>query len=220
MKKPRLLLADDHRIVLEGLRGLLGDDFELAGVATNGHELIEMARSLCPDVIVADVSMPRLNGIEAVRTLREEGVSAKVVFLTMHPDRIYATRAIEAGGSAYVLKHDAPEELLAAIRASLRGETYISGQLRGPALDEFLSPVRRQLRESMELTGRQRQVLQLLAEGHSAKEIGALLEISPRTVETHKYKMMDELGAKTTAELVQYAIRHGLVSLGENPTDT
>lgn len=212
MNRPRILLADDHRIVLEGLRSLLAGQFELVGTATDGHELLAMAHSLAPDVVVADVSMPRLNGIEAARKLRAEGVTAKIVFLTMHPDLVYATRALEAGGSAYVLKHSAPEELVEAIHAALRGEIFISASLRGPALDEFLDPTRRHARDTIELTTRQKEVLQLLAEGHSAKEIGALLDISPRTVETHKYKLMDQLGVKTTAELVQYAIRHGLAS--------
>jgi DNA-binding NarL/FixJ family response regulator len=213
VKKPTILLADDHKIVLEGLRGLLEEEFELAGTAANGRELIERARALQPDVIVADISMPLLNGIEAVRMLRDEGLPSKIVFLTMHPDLTYATRALEAGASGYVLKHSASDELVAAIREALRGGTYISQMLRGPSLDELLDETRRRVRETIELTQRQREVLQLLAEGKSAKEIGALLDISPRTVETHKYKMMDDLGLKTSAQLVQYAIKHGLVSV-------
>ena len=211
--RPRILLADDHKIVIEGLSGLLQEDFELVGAVTNGRDLVEEAARLQPDVIVADISMPLLNGIEAARQLRENGSAARIVFLTMHPDIIYATRALDAGASGYVLKHAASDELVAAIHEALRGRTYVSRQLRGPALEELLRSPRQKTRSAIELTPRQREVLQLLAEGKSAKEIGALLDISPRTVETHKYKMMDDLGVRTSAELVQYAIRHGLVSI-------
>ena len=210
MSKPTVLLADDHKIVIEGLRGLLSSEFELVGEAANGQQMIERARELMPDVIVADVSMPLLNGIDAVRKLREEGGTAKIVFLTMHPDVVYATRALEAGASGYVLKHSASDELVEAIRIALRGGIYLSPQVRNPAVTELLDTTRRHVKESIELTGRQREVLQLLAEGKSAKEIGGLLGISARTVETHKYKMMDDLGLKTSAELVQYAVKTGL----------
>lgn len=211
-RKPRVLLADDHKIVLEGLRGLLEEHYDLAGMATNGMELVDLATALNPDVIVADISMPLLNGIDAVRKLRESGVSCPVVFLTMHPDVIYASRALEAGASGYVLKHDASDELVTAIEAARRGKTFISSAIDSAALAEFTNETRRSSRETIELTSRQRDVLQLLAEGKSAKEIGAILEISPRTVETHKYKMMDDLGLETSAQLVQYAIKHGLIS--------
>jgi DNA-binding NarL/FixJ family response regulator len=212
MKKPRILLADDHQIVIEGLKALLQDEFELAGVAADGRQLLEQARRCLPDVIVADVSMPLLNGIDACRMLREEGCTARFVFLTMHPDMAYATRALEAGASGYVLKHSASDELVTAIHTALRGGRHVSSQLRTPALTEVLDDTGRREKTAIELTGRQREVLQLLAEGKSAKEIGAILNISPRTVETHKYKMMDDLGMKSSAQLVQYAIKHGLVS--------
>lgn len=213
MAKTRVLLADDHRIVLEGLRGLLEEEFDLVGQALDGRELLQRARELNPDVIVADISMPLLNGIDAVRQLRDEGNEVRVVFLTMHPDLTYATRALEAGASGYVLKHSASDELVAAIREALRGGTFLSQALRTPALDDRLNETRRHVKETLELTQRQREVLQLLAEGKSAKEIGGILGISQRTVETHKYKMMDDLGVKTSAQLVQYAIKHGLVSV-------
>jgi DNA-binding NarL/FixJ family response regulator len=186
------------------------------GAVADGRQMLEAAQSLAPDVVVADISMPLLNGIEAVRKMREAGCEAKVVFLTMHPDPSYATRALDAGGSAYVLKHAASEELITAIHAALRGETFLSEAMRHPAMEEFLDETKRRVKESLELTGRQREVLQLLVEGKSAKEIGAILEISARTVETHKYNMMDQLGVKTTAQLVQYAIRHRLVA-GDYP---
>lgn len=210
--KPKVLLADDHKIVLEGLRGLLEESYSLVGMASNGMELVEMASMLHPDVIVADVSMPLLNGIDALRKLRQSDVACPVVFLTMHPDVIYASRALEAGASGYVLKHDASGELITAIEAARRGKTFLSPAIDSAALAEFASETRRSARETIELTPRQRNVLQLLAEGKSAKEIGAILEISPRTVETHKYKMMDDLGLETSAQLVKYAIQHGLIA--------
>jgi DNA-binding NarL/FixJ family response regulator len=210
--KARILLADDHKIVLEGLRSLLADDFELSGSATDGREMVEMCLRLRPDVVVADISMPLLNGIDAVRQLRALGSTTKLVFLTTHSDQTYATRALEAGASGYVLKHSAADELVLAIQEALRGGTFLSPALRTAALEEKLAGRGRPKAKTIaELTGRQREVLQLLAEGRSAKEIAALLEISPRTAETHKYKMMDELGLRTSAELVQYAIRHGLI---------
>jgi DNA-binding NarL/FixJ family response regulator len=208
----RILLADDHQIVVDGLKSLLAGEFELCDAVGDGRQLVERAIELQPDVIVADISMPLLNGIDAVKKLREEGVAAKVVFLTMHPDVTYLSRALEAGASAYVLKHAASDELVTAIRTALRGGTFVSPQLRTASVDEFLDQTRRHAKETIELTPRQREVLQLLAEGKSAKEIGAVLDISPRTVETHKYKMMDDLGVKSTAQLVQHAIKLGLVA--------
>jgi len=206
--KPRILLADDHKIVLDGLRSLLAPDFDIVGAAADGRQLVQLAQTLKPDVIVADISMPLLNGIDAARQL--PGV--KFVFLTMHPDPSYLLRALQAGALGYVLKHAASEDLTTAIRHALRGESYVSPGLRTAAVDEMLDETKVHLRQSLELTQRQREVLQLLAEGKSAKEIGAILDISPRTVETHKYKMMDDLGVKTTAELIQHAIREGLVT--------
>lgn len=212
MKKPRIVLADDHKIVLEGLRGLLTKEFELVGEAMNGRELIDVCTRLQPDVVIVDVSMPLLNGIDAVQQLRAQGSEAKFIFLTMHPDQTYASRARAVGASGYVLKHAASDELVAAIHMALRGGVYISTALRNAALEESLDPNRSHTKTHAELTARQREVLQLVAEGKSAKEIGAILNISPRTAETHKYKIMDELGLRSGAELVQYALRHGLVS--------
>jgi DNA-binding NarL/FixJ family response regulator len=208
----RVLLADDHQIVLDGLRSLLSAEFALCGTVRDGHQLVEQAVALRPDVIVADISMPLLNGIDAVQKLRESGATVKVVFLTMHPDVAYLSRALKAGASGYVLKHAAADELVTAIHLALKGEQFISPQLRTEAVTEFLGQTKRQGKEVLDLTQRQREVLQLLAEGKSAKEIGGLLNISSRTVETHKYAMMDQLGVKTTAGLVQHAIRLGLAA--------
>lgn len=211
--RPTVVLADDHRIILDGLRGVLEQaGFELAGVAMNGVELVELAAKVRPDVIVADISMPLLNGIDAAHRIREAGVDSKIVFLTMHPDLTYLTRAFEAGALGYVLKHSASDELVTALRAALRGDRYVSEQLRHASLDELYDETKRHAKQTIELSLRRREVLQLLAEGKSAKEIGGILGISARTVETHKYKMMDELGVKSTAQLVQHAIRHGLIS--------
>ena len=216
MPKPKVLLADDHAIVLEGLQRLLSPEFELVGVAQNGLEMVDTCAKKRPDVVVADVSMPLLNGIDALRKMRRQGDTTRVVFLTMHPDVTSATRALEAGASGYVLKHAASDELITAIRDALAGRRFVSPALRSPAVEErLIGPEEKTT--GIELTPRQQEVLQLLAEGKSAKEIGAILGISPRTAETHKYKMMDDLGLSTTAELVHYAIRHGLVSIEKAP---
>lgn len=210
--KPRIVLADDHQIVLDGLRSLLAKDFELAGAVPDGRSLLDLVENVQPDVVVADISMPLLNGIDAVRQLREKGAGCKVVILTMHAEPAYLMRALQAGADGYVLKHAASEELIAAIRDVLAGRRYVSEALRTEAVREQLDPTKSRLRRELELTGRQREILQLLAEGKSAKEIGGLLGISARTVETHKYKMMDDLGVKTSAELVQHAVREGLIA--------
>lgn len=214
MRRPSILLADDHVIVLEGLRRLLEPDCDVVGQARNGAEMVDMCATLRPDVAVADVSMPLLNGIDALRKMRRQGDTTRVVFLTMHPDVTSATRALEAGALGYVIKHAASDELMTAIREALAGRLFVSPSLRSHAVDEQL---RRGTPASIELTPRQQEVLQLVAAGKSAKEIGAILGISPRTAETHKYKLMDDLGLTTTAELVHYAVRHGLVSIDRAP---
>jgi DNA-binding NarL/FixJ family response regulator len=210
--KPKVLLADDHQIVLDGLARLLADDFELVGTVTNGRDLVRAAAERAPDVIVVDVSMPLLNGIDAIRQMRANGNTSKIVCLSMHPEVEYASRALEAGAGGYVLKHSASDELVAAIREILRGGTYISTALRTPGFEELLARGSARHKTTLSLTPRQREIVQLLAEGKSAKEIGALLDISSRTVESHKYKIMEDLGLKTSAQLVQYAIGQGLVT--------
>lgn len=211
MSHPRLLLADDHAIVAQGLRSMLSAEFDLVGVVADGEAMIEAARRLEPDAIVADVSMPLMNGIDALEALRREGIRIPVVFLTMHNQPGYARRALRAGAAGYVLKLAAPEELVQAIRAALDGRVFVSpalervlteaGQRDGPEVGERIA----------RLTPQQRTVLRLLAEGLSAKEIGRKLDISPRTVESHKYQVMESLGAASSAELVRLAIRHGVV---------
>ena len=211
MKRPRILLADDHKIVTEGLKGLLEPEFELVGIVEDGRALLAAAKKLLPDVIVADISMPLLNGIDSVRQIKKAHDDIKVVFLTMHPDVTYAVSAFEAGASGYVLKHSAPTELVTAIRSALNGKTFVTPLLAG----EFMQQSRAratQRDESTRLTERQREIVQLLAEGKSAKEIATVLNISSRTVEFHKYRIMKDLGLKTAAELVQYAVRHGIIT--------
>lgn len=212
-RRPRVLLADDHRLVAEGIKSLLASDFELVGVVEDGHGMVQAVRTLRPDVVVADVAMPHLNGIEALVQLRRDGERVPVVFLTMHRDVAYARRALDAGASGFVLKHSAPAELVTAIRAALEGKTYLTPQLAGEVLDAMKEGPERTADPVASLTPRQRQVLQLLAEGRSAKEIASSLEISARTVEFHKYQVMEALGLHTNAELTRFAIKHGLVDL-------
>ena len=211
--RPRVLLADDHKIVSEGLRSLLEPDYELVGTVEDGRALVAAAEKLSPDVIVADISMPLLNGIEAARQLKKANSRAKIVFLTMHPDVTYATRAFEAGASGYVLKHSAASELLTAIREALKGRLYVTPMIAKDVLQFFMDRPQEPRKDDIELTPRQREVLQLVVEGRSAKEIASILHISTRTVEFHKYRMMEELGLRTNAELIQYAIKHHLASV-------
>jgi DNA-binding NarL/FixJ family response regulator len=210
MDKPRLLIADDHKIFVEGMKRLLSADFDIAGVAEDGRKLVAAAEKLRPDVIVADISMPMLNGIDAVRQIKKAHPEITVVFLTMHPDAAYAVSAFKAGGSGYVLKNSAPDELITAIREGLQGRTYVTPLIAGKLMHAYESGAHTAPETAITLTSRQREVLQLLAEGHSAKDIAAILNISVKTVEYHKYRMMEDLGIKTTAELVRYAVKQGI----------
>jgi DNA-binding NarL/FixJ family response regulator len=206
--KPRVLLADDHRIVAEGLRGLLEPEFELAGIVEDGRALVKAARELLPDVIIADISMPHLNGIDALAHLKRDNPNARVVLLTMHRDVAYARRALEAGASGFVLKHSAPAELVLAVRAALQGRTFIAPDL---AAEVFRAGNNKEADPVAATTPRQREILQLLVEGKSAKEIASALGISARTVEDHKYRLMEQLGIESNAELIHFAIKHGIV---------
>jgi DNA-binding NarL/FixJ family response regulator len=213
MKRPRVLLADDHKIVLEGLRSLLEPEFEIVGAVEDGRALVAEAKRLGPDVVVADISMPGLNGIDAARQIRKMDERMKIVFLTMHADVSYAAEAFNAGAAGFVLKHSAPQELMTAIRDAMQGRTYVTPIIAGDLIDSYQKGSRQQGEMKAELSPRQREVLQLLAEGKSIKEVAAVLNISPRTAEFHKYRMMEQLNIKTSAELIQYALKHGLVSL-------
>jgi DNA-binding NarL/FixJ family response regulator len=213
MSRARVLIADDHRILAEGVRGLLEPEFEVMGVVGDGRELVAAAKRLRPDVVVADITMPSLNGIEATVQLRDAGVAAKVVFLTMHRDVAYARRAMEAGAAGFVLKHSAATELVTAIREALRGQTYITPMIAGELLQSYRGADAHSCDSLHRLTARQREVLQLFAEGRSAKEVAAMLKISIRTAESHKAHLLEALGLRSTAELVQYAIRNGIISV-------
>jgi DNA-binding NarL/FixJ family response regulator len=214
MTEARVLLADDHTMVAEGLGSLLRIDFDLVGTVTDGRALVEAAERLRPDVVVTDISMPKLNGLDAIRQLRSAGNQAKVVVLTMHADERLVAEAFRAGASCYLLKQSAGEELISAIHEALAGRKYLTPLVRKD-LASVLADVSGATREATTSlpTPRQREVLRLIAEGRTMKEIAAQLQISTRTAETHKYDMMRELGLETTAELVQYAVKIGLVSL-------
>lgn len=213
MSRPRVLLADDHRMVTEGLKSLLADDFELVGAVENGHALLAAAKKLRPDVIVADITMPQLNGIDALRLLKKQNPDVKVVFLTMHQDPAYARRALEAGAAGFVVKHSASDELVMAIHAALKGKTFITPALTGDVLHDIQHDVKQKNEGKNAITPRQREILQLLAEGRSAKEIAQALSISARTVEFHKYQIMETHGLHSSAELVHFAIKHGIVTI-------
>jgi DNA-binding NarL/FixJ family response regulator len=213
VSRPRVLLADDHLVVSEGLKQLLAEDFELVGAVQDGRALVAAAKKLRPDVIVADITMPHLNGIDAMAQLRKDNAQIKVVFLTMHHDPAYARRALEAGASGFVVKHSAPAELVMAIQAALKGQTFITPALASEVLRQAQHGSWDADDPAQSLTPRQREIVQLLAEGRSAKEIAATLAISPRTVEFHKYQIMETHGLHSTAELIHFAIKHGIVTI-------
>jgi DNA-binding NarL/FixJ family response regulator len=209
--KPRVLLADDHRIVAEGLKGLLEEEFELLAIVEDGRALVKAARELRPDVIVADISMPHMNGLDAFVELKRDNPKVRVVFLTMHRDVAYARRALEAGALGFVLKHSAPAELVLALHAALQGRTFVAPDLAAELVLGAKGDPGRGDDPVAALSARQREILQLLAEGKSAKEVAQALELSARTVEDHKYRMMESLGIENSAELIHFAIKHGLV---------
>ena len=213
MEKPRVLIADDHQIVLEGLRSLLQSEYEIVGEVEDGRSLVAEAERLRPELVVADISMPNLNGIDAARRIKKIDARIRIVFLTMHADVTYAAGAFEAGASGFVLKHSAPQELISAMRQAIQGKTYVTPMIAGDLIGAFQggAPLKGGLKA--ELSPRQREVLQLIAEGKTIKEAATTLRISTRTVEFHKYRIMEQLDIKTSAELVQYAVKHGIISI-------
>lgn len=217
MKRHRVLLADDHTLVIEGIKKLLEPHFDLVGAVEDGRALLVAAAELRPDVILADISMPLLNGLDAVRQLKKSLPTAKVVFLSMHADPAYVSEAFAVGGSGYLLKSSVASELVFAIDEVLKGRYYVTPSVTKDLVGSLVglqSETRRQRPEAFgQLTARQREVLQLVAEGKANKEIASVLKISPKTVEFHKSRIMRELGLHTTAELTRYAISHGIVSL-------
>jgi DNA-binding NarL/FixJ family response regulator len=211
-KRPTVLLADDHEIVLVGLQRVLEAHFDVIGVAANGLALIAESNRLKPDVIVVDVSMPVMNGIEAARQIRKAGLGIKIVFLSMHPDVIYVSEAFRAGASAYILKSSAGIEIVTAIGEVLQGKIYITPSIDKSVLDAQIKRDDRSQDQLQRLPPRLREVLQMTAEGKSAKRIAEILQISPRTVEFHRYRTMQVLNVHSIAGLVQYAIKHHLVN--------
>jgi two-component system, NarL family, response regulator NreC len=208
MRRTTVLIADDHAIVKEGLVTLLEQhDFDVVGAVGDGQELLEAARRLRPDVIVTDLSMPGQSGLDVLGRLKAERLDSKIILLTMHRDADLATRAMRAGAAAFLLKHSAGEELLTAIGQAMEGRVYLTPALTKEIIERMaMSPDA----SEPQLTPRQRDVLRLIVEGRRMKEIAAILELSVRTVETHKYQMMQTLRIDSTAELVRYAIEHRL----------
>ena len=202
----RLLIADDHVMFAQGLESLLRDEFDLVGTAGNGEELVEATLRLSPDVILVDISMPLLNGFDAVRRIRESGSETRIIFLTMHDDATFLSEAFRCGASGYVLKQAAGEELVSAIKEVARGKQYVSPLVHERPPDAL--PLRPQ---KTAITPRQREVLALISRGLTMKEIASQLNISTRTAESHKYEMMQTLGVDTTAELIKYSLRIGLI---------
>jgi DNA-binding NarL/FixJ family response regulator len=213
MKRSRVLIADDHSMVIDGLRALLEPEYEVVGAVNDGRAVLPEVRRLQPDVVVIDISMPLLNGLDCARQLRDAGCTAKILILTMHPDATLAQEALAAGASGYVLKSSPGSELKAALGDVLRGRIYLSAAVTRD-MDEVMGRMT-SIHEDVwaRLTPRQREVLQLLAEGKSHKEVANVLNISVKTAEYHKYAILDKLGLKTNAELFQYAIRHGIIAV-------
>jgi DNA-binding NarL/FixJ family response regulator len=212
VKRPRILLADDHKLMAEALQHLLQADFDIVGTVADGRALIKAAAELKPELVVVDIGMPLLNGLDAADQLKALHPEIKVIFLTQNREPRYAVEAFRRKASGYLLKDSAASELTTAIREVLKGRSYISPLIANGMLDQALNHPEPGDPGLRELSPREREVLQLLAEGKSMKEVAAVLEISPRTVEFHKYRVMELLGVKTNAELVQYAIKHGLIA--------
>jgi two-component system response regulator NreC len=212
----KILLCDDHRIIREGLRSLLDKqpDMTIVGEGTNGFEACKLARSSSPDIIVLDVAMPGLNGIAAARRLQEEAPKAKILALSMHSDRHFVTGMLQAGAAGYLLKDCAFSELTTAIRTISSGGMYLSPQITGDVLQAFSRNTRTSTKkDKLELSGRESEILQLISEGKSTKDAAAQLNLSVKTVETHRMNIMRKVGVNSVAELTKYAIREGLTTL-------
>ena len=207
MRRATILIADDHTILAEGLVSMLKDQFDVVGMVADGNLLIEAAERLRPDVIIADINMPTTNGLEALTRLKKRGVASKFIILTMQGEADIAARAMRAGASGFLLKYSAGEELVGAIQEVLHGRVYLSPAVTKNVIDTLNHPAGG---PRIELTPRQVDVLRLIVEGRRMKEIASILDLSTRTVETHKYEMMRTLGVQSTAELVRYALQNGL----------
>jgi DNA-binding NarL/FixJ family response regulator len=213
MKRARILIADDHSIILAGIRTLIEPEWELAGSAADGRALVEAALKLRPDLIIVDIGMPLLNGIDAARQIRAEWPDAKLLFLTMHANPMYLKEAVRVGAHGYVLKTSAAEELRPAIRKVLRGQIYVSAAFGPDVLEILQTPSGREPPSTgRSLTDRQRQVLQLVAEGRTNAEIAKILNVSIKTAQFHRGQLMRKLGVHSVAKLTQFAVKEGLVN--------
>jgi DNA-binding NarL/FixJ family response regulator len=212
VNRARVLLADDHPMFLAGLRSLVESECEVVGEASDGKALLEAASRLKPEVIVLDISLPLLNGIDAARQIKKEQPETKILFLTMHANLAYLKEALIAGASGYVLKTSAREELLGALRDVIRNRIHVSPGFGEEIVDQFERRPGSLTGGESVLTARQRQILQLVAEGKTAKEIACILNVAVQTVAFHKHQIMEKLGVRTTAELTKFAIQEGLVA--------
>ncbi|NWG75420.1 MAG: response regulator transcription factor [Rubrivivax sp.] len=216
MSQTRILLADDHTFLLQACQRMLESEFDIPAVFTDGRSLVEKAPGLKPDVIIVDIGMPLLNGLDAAKELKRLIPGVKIIFLTMFPDADLAREALRAGASAYLLKTSAASELLKAIREALKGRVYVTPAIARAIQNSFIeNPEPRFV--SRELTARQREVLQLLAECRPMKEAAYILKVSTRTIAFHKYRMMEQLRLKNSAELIQFAVSRHLVSPQPGP---
>jgi DNA-binding NarL/FixJ family response regulator len=212
MHRSRILLADDHNLVAELCKRLLETEFEVVGIVTDGRQLVRAAAGMRPDVIVLDVAMPLLNGLDAADQVRRILPLVKLIFLTMNPDPEVAAEAFRRGASGYLLKTSAASEMVLSVRDALRGKPYLSPRISRDSVDAFRWEQKKFVQESEKLTQRQREVLQLLAEGRAMKEVGELLNMTTRTVAFHKYRIMEVLGARSNADLIKYAVRNRMTA--------
>jgi DNA-binding NarL/FixJ family response regulator len=212
MSRPRVLLADDHPMFLAGLRSLVESECEVIGEVNDGKALVDAASRLKPEVIVLDISLPLLNGIDAARQIKKEQPETKILFLTMHANLAYLKAALVAGATGYLLKTSAREELLDALRDVIKNRIHVSPGFGEEIVGQFERRPRSLTASESVLTARQRQILQLVAEGRTAKEIAGILNVAVQTVAFHKHQIMEKLGVRTTAELTKYAIQEGLVA--------
>ena len=212
MKRPHVVLADDHPLVLAGLRSLLEAECDVVGVVSDGRSLVEAAARLKPEVIVLDISLPLLNGIDAARQIKKDQPETKILFLTMHANLVYLKEALAAGASGYLLKTSAREELLGAVQDVIRNRIHVSPGFGEEIVEQFERHPHSFAGSHSVLTVRQREILQLVAEGRTAKEMAGILNVSLQTVAFHKHQIMNKLGLHTIAELTKYAIQEGLVA--------
>ena len=220
IRTTRVLLADDHTLMLGGIHKILSTKVDLVGSVRDGRALVKAVEDLKPDVVLLDISMPLLNGIDAARQIKKSHPQTKLIFLTMHADRDYVVEALRAGASGYLLKWSAEEELEAAIRTVIDGGIYLTTALPGDLSESILKRNVAQNESAQRLSVREREVLQLVTEGRSAKEIADILHLSVKTIEFHKYRMMKRLGVHTTVELAKYAVQRQLLGLRLPPEPT